>query len=564
MAEVKNTPQSSGLFLNPQTDNVIGQAYNDLLFSQNERIKEEKQASESSAALDVAQSEAKSDRDKDLLKAMSDQAKAAEKQAEADRKEVSNALKEIDVIPGAMWGSYGAVAEQGAKYLRDNMPEIIEEYGIDQALLLTKQFNSYLNESQTGYKTSYAKGSKLLQNTGRRTTKGNIEAFGDENYLSAANFLNNPDRFIMDVADGAWRVKTDDNNLMSIRDLSKMSITEPDSLFKSMPVRSTFSTASEAWQRFPGKPAFKERSDMEDHINAQTESTDSDMQITAFTEYYMNSGESDEITQEDFYSSENGGAVRMREAIKEFREKWLTLYDNYMKKSSSSGSSSKSKKGRSFIETTTINPSDSEQSKEALIEAFSGSLSPIDPAALEQSGIKGLAVLQSDLSFDFGMYNSEKRRQFGVADDNIKIEGMAFDDGGDLFVAYNGMLTDLDPVRQSENDQLLLNLGLDPNKVFDEPERRQSTKVIEWGSNSWIELVRHIGNKKVGNSTTRRDNIREAFPDLTEDFEVDFYAGLIILANSTNETYYETIKKEISSAGGINADEFSEMIADVD
>jgi hypothetical protein len=552
---------NQGVFFNPQTENVVGQAYNDLVFSQQERINEEKAAAQLAAAANAAGSTAASKADKERLDLLKEQAKAAQKDADARKKEVSSAIKNIDVVPNAMYNAYAAPMRDAAKYLADNMDQLIEQYGVDKVSIYTEQLNNASDEIKAAFRPTFNKAKNLLDKGQRQAgisgSKGFVESFSEEDYNSGMSMLNNPNRFKIKFEDG-WKVQDSAGSDISFSDWVKAGYTEPSELFQSKPKMAFSKTVIEAWSKFPLTKNLKQEDAMDSFIENQLRDPESVHRLTAMNEYYVNQDPEKALPYDELFSESNAGAERIDEAVQNYKDKWMELYREALKKDErTSGSTSLT--GEEIIRTSTINTEKSDVTKENLAKMFMNEEGPVSPALVQSMGIKGVAELPRDANFGLTGLDARNQELFGVNEPDIKVQSLAFNLNGNLFVGYKGMLTP-EVAASAPNDDLLSTYGIE-SSAEEESELRGNFKVIEFGSEPWIKIMKEVGAKAVTQS--RRDKVMRAFGDITDQEQANFYVGMMTVANSTNDQFLNNMIEDIVQEGGVSEAELREVASEL-
>ena len=562
MAEKKKTSPSSGLFFNPATNNVVGQAYNDLLYSQSERIKEEQTAATAAAAATAAESKATSEAEKERLKILKEQSKAAQKAADARKKEVSSAIKNIDVVPNAMYNAYASPLRDAAKYLADNMDQLIEQYGVDKVGIYTEQLNKASDEIKAVFSPTF-KAANNLYADGELGAKipgapGYVESFTEEDYNQAMSRLNDTSRFSINFEDG-WSVTDREGNQLAFSDWVKSGVTEPKEAFQSKPQMAFSKNVVEAWGKFRSIPrTLNTEANMDSWIEGQLRMDDSTHRLTALNEYYNNQDPESALPYDELFGESNAGAERIDEAVQNYKDRWMELYREAVKKEEKK-SRSTSLTGEEIVKTSTINTDKSDVTKENLAKMFMNEEGPISPAIVQSMGIKGVAELPRDATFELTGLDSRNQKLFGVNEPEIKVQSLAFNLNGDLFVGYKGMLTP-EAAASAPNDDILSAYGIETSPE-EEPELRGTVKVIEFGSEPWIKIMKEVGAKAVTQS--RRDKVMRAFGDITDQEQANFYVGMMVVANSTNDQFLNNMIDDIVQEGGISEAELREVVAEL-
>ena len=553
---------NQGVFFNPQTENVVGQAYNDLVFSQQERITEEKEAAQLAAAANAAGSTAASEADKERLKLLREQAKAAQKDADARKKEVSSAIKNIDVVPNAMYNAYAAPLRDAANYLADNMDQLIEQYGVDKVRIYTEQLNNASDEIKAVFNPTF-KAAKNLYADGELGTKipgapGYVESFTEEDYNQAMSRLNDTSRFSINFEDG-WSVTDREGNQLAFSDWVKSGVTEPKEAFQSKPQMAFSKNVVEAWGKFRSIPrTLNTEANMDTWIEGQLRMDDSTHRLTALNEYYNSQDPESAMPYDELFGESNAGAERIDEAVQNYKDRWMELYREAVKKEEKK-SGSTSLTGEEIIKTSTINTEKSDVTKQNLAKMFLNEEGPIDPNEIISMGIKGVAELPRDANFELTNLDSRNQEIFGVNAPDIKVQSLAFSNKGSLFVGYKGMLTP-EVAASAPNDDILSTYGIETYPDEDS-ELRGTVKVIEFGSEPWIKIMKEVGAKAVTQS--RKDKVMGAFGDITDQEQANFYVGMMTVANSTNDKFLNEMIDNIIQEGGISEAELREVVAEL-
>jgi len=573
MAEKKKTSPSSGLFFNPATNNVVGQAYNDLLYSQSERIKEEQTAATAAAALEKAQAENLSDADEARRKLIKEQMEAAEKAAAARKKEVSTAIKNIDATPNLLWGSHGHALRSGADLLSGNMPEYLEQYGVDHMYRKTEDFNKLLKEAQAIFNKTEPLGRDLLGAYGEelKGSSGFLEGYNTEKYSAETSYLNQRDRFSMDFVNGDWQfTDSTDGSKYSGADWIKKIKAEADSKFQSSPMRNFDLTVVNAFSNFRLGSRLEVRDNMVKHLDDELAKVGSKFYNTALNEFYVDylkevPEDQESLTFKDFYLMDNNGLNKTMEALDNFKEEWMKMWDDKMAKdqSGSGGRRGKTQEDLSkIIQGYSI--SGSVNSDQNVMDLAAGSLSGVElgasGAALppEALGLDGVSMLAPQITMGTDVDGWKVFKDTGVLSDEIKIRSAAIGPEGDLFVTFSGDFP-VDRQQPDNYEDIRAAAGVVDDSDL-EPEEDVATRTLEFATPAYNALIQKIGDKQVSGytPTTARD-IVNAFPDVANVSVADFYIGLLTLSKATNKKFYEEILKQAES-DGINAEELKRIL----
>ena len=573
MAETKKTSPSSGLFFNPATNNVVGQAYNDLLYSQSERIKEEQTAATAAAALEKAQAKNLSDADEARRKLIKDQMEAAEKAAAAKKKELSTAIKNIDATPNLLWGSHGYALRGGGELLSANMPEYLEQYGVDHMYRKTEEYNKYLTEAQRIFNKTESLGRNKLLDYGEELegTPGFLQGYNEEKYSEETSLLNQKDRFSIDFVNGEWQFtdKTDGSKYNGTDWIKKIDA-EANSKFQDLPMRNFDLTVVNAFSNFRLGTRLKTRENMVKHLDDELGRVGSAFYNTAVNELYVNHlkenpEDQGSLTFKEFYSMDNNGLNKALEAVDNFKEDWMKMWDDKMAKdqSQSGGRRGKTQEDLSkIIQGYSI--SGSVNSDQNVMDLAAGSLSGVElgasGAALppEALGLDGVSMLSPQITMGTDVDGWQVFKDTGVLSDEIKIRSAAIGPEGDLFVTFSGDFP-VDRQQPDDYEDIRAAAGIVDDSDL-EPEEDVATRTLEFATPAYNALIQKIGDKQVAGytPTTARD-IVNAFPDVANVSVADFYIGLLTLSKATNNKFYEDVLKQAES-DGINAEELKRIL----
>jgi molecular chaperone GrpE (heat shock protein) len=550
---------NQGLFFNPQKENVVGQAYNDLVVSQNERKAEEVSAATAATALQKAEQTAQSDAAKERLKILKEQASAAQKEAKERQKEILSAIKDIDSIPNGMYNAYGSSLREGAKYLQDNMADLIEQYGVEKVYVWTEQLNQAAEELSNSFNTSLKEANKLLADgeLKQEVDKGFLESFSQSDYDNGMSYLNDTKRFKMNFNEG-WQILNQEGKEIPFSEWVKSGITEPSQLFVSKPVKSYPGSVIQAWGEYPTIPKNLESEEaMEAWIEAELRTPNHPYALSAFDEYYNNQAP-ENMSREDFYSDFKAGVERKNDAISEFKDRWMELYRDAMKlKNKSKSSSSTKRSGEEVMSEISFTTFAGYETEKTLASMFIGE-GPVSEQDIKSMGLIGVASLPSDITFNLDVLNNKEKEIFGVEGSEIKLKSLAFNRDGRLFIGGEGLILDGAESQYQYTDDILKSVALDKNE-FKDPKNGPILKVLDFGSEPWIRIMKEVGRKSV--TPTNRNIVRQYFSDLNEDAEeANFYIGLLSVAKSTNSSFLQKTIGEVAQANGISEDEVRKIV----
>lgn len=577
MAETNKRIEYAGLFSNPATNNVVGQVYNDLLYSQTERIKEEQMAATAANALQKENYKSASTEEEAKRKILKDQFDAAAKESEQRKKEVSAAIKNINTPQNLLWGSYGYSLRGGANVLAQNMPEYIEKYGPDHMHLKTDEFNKILTEASEIYNESYDRGKKMLSEYNEPIKKdgyvGFIEGYNVDDYNSEVNSLNAPDRFRFDFINGEWQIKdnSDGSVLNGPQWIAKIK-QEADGKFNSKPMRNFDLSVVKAFGDFKDFAGLEVRENMVKYVENELLKVNSKFRNTALNEYYVNylkqnPEDADKINFTDFYSQSNNGDNKAFQALTNFSNEWMTMYDAKMKnRAKKSGGTGKSQDDltptiESYSLTSSLNTGSNILSvaANALTGVDIGAYGvPPDPASL---GLKGVSILSSPIKMSSSDSDGwDAFKGLNIVGDDVEIRSLALGQEGDLFLTFSADF----PVSYVEPDNyadLLEAAAVKPN-VDLKPTEKISSKVISFADPAFNALIRTVGQKHVsGYTRTAATQIYNAFPDVKSQGTegADFYIGLLTLSKATNDKFYNEVVK-VAQEDGINVEEIKKIL----
>lgn len=195
MAQTKKQQSNQSFY--PGVD-IAGQAVNDFIGLQNQRILKDQALLKAESDLAVAQQKAEGDLQKEMLKQQTKAIEAEQKAQEAARKEMQKLRADLPIEDGGMFMSHAEPMLQIGGMISDNLPSMIENLGVDGATAKVSQVDAItkaLNKGHTGF---LKQGNDLAAKTGTELDgeAGVIEGYDDVAFNESTRIANMQGRFV--------------------------------------------------------------------------------------------------------------------------------------------------------------------------------------------------------------------------------------------------------------------------------------------------------------------------------------------------------------------------------
>ena len=464
-----------------------------------------------------------------------------------------------------MWGGQGRALQFAADDIRNNIDKYIEDFGEDKVSMMIAQLDEAATELQSSYDKTSALGKKNnKESKGLRDGKGDIVYFPDELWSQTQDGLNSAN-YTYDISSSGI---TFDG--MSIGNWTKSMIDLNDSSVVAQKVPDYARTTAIAWDQYANAipsnmdyDTMKQR--VEDTLYTETtiDSSGDEIpikdrwQLTALRQEYDNYvGQLPEgqvpITYEDYFINEGAMSdMRRQQAYSRFTDEWMDLFNKNYKDKAGAARDREAEKRRDAsriaegIQFDTVYASDG--MKQGMYAMFNNTTVPVPMAEVEASGIEGLAALNTRVPL---LIEGVQKIEWGLDKDDAtaKVEGVGFNNDGDLYVMYSGKLTDQGQEDYGINDDILRGLGIDPNAEAD-PSRSKgyASKVIKFGEEGWGNIMREVGKRKA--RVSEKNLIIDYYSQINNETEANFYLGVLAVAHSTNSKMLDEAVRELQSKG---------------
>ena len=564
--------ENTGTFF-PEADNVIAQVHDDLLLAQKNRLAEEQSANAQAAALQKAQGAAATKEQSAYLKQLEEQRKADAKAIEAERKRLDDIKEDIPLAFGSMYGSQGRTLKSMADDLAQNFDQYIDQYGERQVQTLIEQIDLAADELMKSYTDTQSQANKNIQDSRKQPDfKGTKVSFDADGWVQSQAALNEGGPAAFEIGQGQWNVGG-----MAIGDWVKQTIQANNSLVQAEEIPDFAPTTVQAWDAYSGAYTGINYDTMSKVVDANLyENPDKPhgWSYTARKQYYdeyikEESAKAERegktfipMTMDDFFVNEGEMSdLRRDRAYAEFKNEWMDLWVSNQKDTTRASREREARNRQSaeeFAKGIRFNTVyDSYNMKSNLFAEFNNGTVPVSEEEIEAAGITGLAQIPSRLELNL---ESLQMEQFGLdpTDSTARLEGVSFNNNGDLYVMYSGKLTDEGEAEFGLNDDIMRDLGIEPSTDEESRSKQFASRIIPFGGQGWANLMREIGDKMA--TTSESNRIAKFYEDIGSEVEANFYLGVLAIANTTNNKMLEEAIGDLQSKG-ITEEEVKALIA---
>lgn len=566
MAETKKQQSNQSFY--PGID-IAGQAVNDFIGLQNQRILKDQALLKAESDLAVAQKKAEGDLQKEMLKQQTKAIEAEQKAQEEARKEMQKLRADLPIEDGGMFMSHAEPMLQIGGMISDNLPSMIENLGVDGATAKVSQVDAItkaLNKGHTGF---LKQGNDLAGKTGTELDgeAGVIEGYDDFDFNESTRIANMKGRFVasMDenynffIEDRGYKnaagEKVQGMGRLPLPDWSRM-LQEQDlpGLFKSQPKLNYEKTLDEAFNgivadnrggvRMPSGFKTDEALDifLDFNLNDKTASgKNKPLFNTAISQFAIDNNI-------DFAAVMENPDDRT-EALNLFRESFKQKAKDFRKSQPSAGSGSGSSKkppetGKDVMEREGFGQFSASGLTDA-VKAFEDAYGMPERASKVEGVVKtgGLKV--------------EAPSNFGVEEGTqVSIEQAAFDADGRLYVSLGGSYAynpfeDIDAAADSGIETV-------------EYKKNTKSKVLTARNPQYAEYLQAIGDELLND--TENQKVRSFYdwsaslPNGVGPDAANFYAGLMVVARQTNPTFEQQVKESFeTNVKGVTYDEIKSL-----
>jgi hypothetical protein len=194
MAETTKTSNQS---FYPGVD-IAGQAVNDFLGLQNQRILKDQALLKAESDLAVAQQKAEGDLQKEMLKQQTKAIEAEQKEREKERKQLQDLRADLPIQDGGLFNSHAQPVIQITNMIKQDLPGMIENLGVDGAVEKTAQVVGVKERLSRMHTDFMNRGNTLASKTGTDldADAGMIEGYDDVAFNESTRVANMAERFV--------------------------------------------------------------------------------------------------------------------------------------------------------------------------------------------------------------------------------------------------------------------------------------------------------------------------------------------------------------------------------
>jgi len=556
MAETTKTSNQS---FYPGVD-IAGQAVNDFLGLQNQRILKDQALLKAESDLAVAQQKAEGDLQKEMLKQQTKAIEAEQKEREKERKQLQDLRADLPIQDGGLFNSHAQPVIQITNMIKQDLPGMIENLGVDGAVEKTAQVVGVKERLSRMHTDFMNRGNTLASKTGTDldADAGMIEGYDDVAFNESTRVANMAERFVA-TRDENYNYFIEDRGYkdasgnkipgmgkLPLTDWSRM-IEEQDlpGLFKSQPKLNYERTLDEAFNsivadnkggvRMPSGFKTDEAIDifLDFNLEALTPSKKhKPLFNTAISQFAIDNNI-------DFKAVMDSPDDRT-EALSLFRTKFKEKAKQFREDQPSSSSSKKPKKtGENILSEKGFGQVTADKVQQ-VAEAFAGPIAgPVSP---ESMGIIGVATTGSvSVNFD-----DDFAAAIGAKSDGLTVQEAAFDADGNIFVSIEGSYG-YNPYEEIPG-------AAEANIEAVEYKKQTNGFVINKLKPGYTAILQSLGDKLLSATDSRK--VTDFYQGLDTPSQANFYAGLMVLARETNPEFEKKVKESFNNnVRGITYDE---------
>lgn len=566
MAETKTTSNQS---FYPGVD-IAGQAVNDFLGLQNQRILKDQALLKAESDLAVAQQKAEGDLQKEMLKQQTKAIEAEQKEREKERKQLQDLRADLPIQDGGLFNSHAQPVIQITNMMKEDLPGMIENLGVDGAVEKTAQVVGVKERLSKMHTDFLRTGNTLASKTGTDldAEAGMIEGYDDVAFNESTRVANMGERFVA-TRDENYNYFIEDRGYkdasgnkipgmgkLPLTDWSRM-IEEQDlpGLFKSQPKLNYERTLDEAFNsivadnkggvRMPS--GFKTDEAIDIFLDFNLEAlTPSEKHKPLFNTAISQFAIDNNI---DFNAVMNSPDDRT-EALSLFRTKFKEKAKQFRGAQPSSSSSKKPKKspetGRDVME------------REGFGQLAPSSIPDVLKAFEDQQGIPDFATKVEGVVKTGGLKVSVPSQWTNKVEEGkqVSIEEAAFDADGRLYVSLAGSYA-YNPYEDIPN-------AAEANIKAVEYKLDTKPKVLTARSPQYAEYLQAIGDELLSDTENQKVikfyDWSASLPNGVGPDAANFYAGLMVVAKQTNPTFEKQVKESFeTNVKGVTYDEIKSL-----
>lgn len=540
---------------------IAGQAVNDFLGLQNQRILKDQALLKAESDLAVAQQKAEGDLQKEMLKQQAKAVQAEQKAQEAARKEMQKLRADLPIQAGGLFNSHAQALLQVGGMMSEDLPGMIENLGVDGAAAKAAEFKGVHDAFEKIHTKYMTLGNDMASKTGAELDHdaGMVEGYDDVAFNESTRVANLADRFLATrdedynyfIEDRGYKDangnKVQGLGVLPMADWVK-AVQDQDipGLFKSQPKLIYDKTLDEAFNsivtnnkgdvRLPSGFKTDEALDifLDFNLNQLTASEkNKPLFNTAISQHAINEGITFEQVMKD--------PQERTEALQNFRESFKQKAKDFRnaQPSKSTGSSSSGETGQEVLQSQGFGVVSTDRIMD-VATAFAGEAAgPVSPEAM---GIKGVAQTGGvSVTLDDNFVSA-----IGSESSNLSVQEAAFDADGNLFVSLKGSYA-YDPFADVE-------AAADSGIQTTEYETGTKGVILNFNQPGYSSIIQSIGDKLLTESES--DKITDFYQGLETPDQANFYAGLMVLAKQTNPMFEQKVKESFNNnVRGITYDE---------
>ena len=535
MAESKSTQS-----FYPQ-GNIAGQAVNDFIGLQGERVAKDTLLQKQQQAVQVAEAKAQGDVQKEQMKQYAKVIENQRKAQEAQRTAEQKMLNDLPIDDGGLFRSHSDPILGMVDQFSSDYGNIIEAKGMDYAVSMSKQIDAFTTQLESLHGKNIAKGLNLTTQAGRAITgqPGMVEAYDDTMFQNNMSELNTPGRFEGFIDENYTLMVRDTKSGQSLpaEEWTRGQLETVGQRFISQPKLNYNQTVDELFseqtlndkgsKRVPGYATNTARLEnfFDTHLGGEDPTSDP-IFMTAISQHALN----EEIPVSQVLAEQS----EIAEAVNGFKEDWTKRMQGLV-------SSEPAKKTGS-----------SKATGEQVVESEGFDVKTQNPIMLEEAKsmfMMGEGSIDSQVEFMTGVAQmpSGVRIQApallpGITDGSsqVTIQNASFSDNGDLYLNVSGTFDKIVTEGVPE-------AGIDP---VTKPGLDSRGTVIQLGDNTHTEALQAIGGKLL--SETESTEVQKFYAGLDGFDQAAYYVGLIALSKGTNPEFEKKVRKAVEDMGGVD------------
>jgi len=534
MAESKSTQS-----FYPQ-GNIAGQAVNDFIGLQGERVAKDTLLQKQQQAVQVAEAKAQGDLDKERMKQYAKVVENQRKAQEAQRTAEQKMLNSLPINDGGLFRSHSDPILGMVDQFSSDYGDVIESKGMDYAVSMSKQIDAFATQLESLHGKNIAKGFALQGQSGTPLSgkPGMVEGYDDVMFQNNMSELNTPGRFEGFI---------DENYSLMVRDTKSG---------QSLPAEEwTRGQLETVGQRFISQPKMDYNQTVDELFSEQTLNDKGSKRIPGyatntarlenFFETHLEGDKKEEdpifmtaISQHARYEGITvrqvlGDDAEMDVAVEAFKKDWTKRMTDLVSSEPAKKTGSSEATGREVVEDQqfevfTENPAMLEEAK-SMFMIGEGSIDT------QVEFMTGVAQMPAGVKFQSPTFLP------GVTDEGseIMIKNASFSDNGDLYLKVSGKFNTIVTEGVPE-------AGIEP---VTKPGVDSRGTVLQLGDSNHTEALQAIGGKLLDKSESKV--VLDFYKSLSLN-QANYYVGLIALSKGTNPEFEKRVRKAVEDMGGVD------------